>query len=59
MPNVGFDDALRYYGGVAEWLRRSISNHTRSTHLESNPLVGATNHKRADNSAVHTSEVGK
>ena len=37
------------YGGVAEWLRRSVSN----------PVVGTTNHKPTVNSAVHPSEVGK
>ena len=47
------------YGGVAEWLRRSVSNHARSTRVGSNPVVGTTNHKPTVNSAVHPFEVGK
>ena len=35
-------------GGMAEWLRRRVSNHARST-----------NHRPTVNSAVHPSEVGK
>ena len=48
-----------YYGGVTEWLRRSVSNHTKSTRVGSNPVVGTTNYKPTVNSAVHPSEVGK
>ena len=44
---------------MAEWLRRSVSNHARSTCVGSNPVVGATNHKPTVNSGVHPSEVGK
>ena len=44
---------------VAEWLRRSVLNHARSTRVGSNPIVGATNYKPTVNSAVHPSEVGK
>ena len=44
---------------VAEWLRRSVSNHARSTRVGSNPVVGTINHKPIDNSAVHPSDVGK
>ena len=47
------------FGGVAEWLTRSVSNHTRSTRVGSNPVVGATGHKPTVNSAVHPSEVVK
>ena len=32
-------------GGVAEWLRHRVSNHTSSTRLGSNPVVGTTTHK--------------
>ena len=46
-------------GGVAEWLRRSVWNHARSTRVGSNPVVGITNHKPTANSGVHPSEVGK
>ena len=46
-------------GGVAEWLRRSASNHARSTRVGSNPVVGTIYHKPTVNSAVHSSEVGK
>ena len=28
-----------HLGGVAEWLRRSVSNHARSTRVGSNPVV--------------------
>ena len=45
-------------GGVAEWLRRSVSNLVRSTCVGSNPIVGITNHKQTVNSAVHPYEVG-
>ena len=44
---------------VAEWLRRSVSDHTRSTRVGSNPVVRTTNRKPTVNSAVHPSEVGK
>ena len=44
---------------VAEWLRRGVSNHVRSTRVGSNPVVGTTNHKPTVNSAVHPSEVDK
>ena len=44
---------------MAEWLRRSVSNHARSTRVGSNPVVGTINHKPTVNSAVHPSEVGK
>ena len=47
------------YGGVAEWLMRSVSNHARSTRVGSNPVVGTTNHKPTVNSTVHPSKVGK
>ena len=46
-------------GGVAEWLRRSVSNHAKSTRVGPNPVVGTTNHKPTVNSAVHPSEAGK
>ena len=46
-------------GGVAEWLRRSVSNHARFARVGSNPVVGTTNHNPTANSAVHPSEVGK
>ena len=46
-------------GGVAEWLRRSVSNHARSTRVGSKPVVGAINLKPIVNSAVHPSVVGK
>ena len=42
-----------YSGGVAEWLRRRVSNHARSTRVGSNPVVGTTNHKPTVNSAVY------
>ena len=51
--------SLQLSGGVAEWLRRSVSNHVRSTRMGSNPVVGTTNHKPTVNSVVHPSEVGK
>ena len=47
------------HGGVAEWLRCSVSKHARSTRVGSNPFFGTTNHKPTVNSAVHPSEVGK
>ena len=54
------NEILRHItGGVAEWLRRRVSNHARSTRVGSNPVVGATNHNPPVNSAVHPSEVGK
>ena len=46
-------------GGVAVWLRRSVSNHARFSCVSSNPVIGTTNHKPTVNSAVHPSEVGK
>ena len=46
-------------GGVAEWLRRSVSNHTRSIRVGSNPVVGITSHMPTVNSAFHRSEVDK
>ena len=52
--------AIRKFSGVvAEWLRRSVANHARSTRVGSNPVVGATSQKPTFNSAVHASEVGK
>ena len=50
---------INKYGGVVKWLRRSVSDHARSTRVGSNPVVGTINHKRTVNSAVHPSEVGK
>ena len=47
------------HGGAAEWLRRHVSNHARSTRVGSNPVVGTISHKLTVNSAVHPSEVGK
>ena len=44
---------------VAEWSRRSVANHARSTRVGSNPFFGTTNHKPTVNSAVHPSEVCK
>ena len=35
----------RFIGGVAELLRRSVSNLARSTRVGSNPVVETTNHK--------------
>ena len=32
---------------MAEWLRRSVSNHARSTRVGSNPVVGATSQQPA------------
>ena len=43
--------------GVAEWLRRRVSGHTRSTHVGSNPVVGTVDHKPTVNSTVQPSEV--
>ena len=51
--------AAELYGGMAEWLRPSLSNHVRSPCVGSNPVVGTTNHKPTVNSAVHPSDVGK
>ena len=45
-------------GGMAEWLRRSVSNLVKSTRMGSNPIVGTTNHKPISSSAVHPSDVG-
>ena len=45
-------------GGVAK-LRRSVSNHARSTGVGSNPVLGTTSRKPTVNSAAHPSEVGK
>ena len=42
-------------GGVAEWLRRSVSNLVGSTHVCLNPVADTTNLKPAANSAVHPS----
>ena len=50
---------LLLYGGVAEWLRCSVSNHVRSIRVGLNPVFGTTNHKPTVNSAVHPPEVGK
>ena len=47
------------HGGVAEWLRRSVSNQVRSTRVGSNPVVGATNHKPTVNSAIQPPEVSE
>ena len=64
IPFVSNTICMQYYlypiphGGVAEWLRRSVSNHARSTRVGSNPVVGTTTHKPKVNSAVHPSEVG-
>ena len=44
-------------GGVAEWLRRSVSKHARYTRVGSSPVIGTTNHKLTVNSAVHPPEV--
>ena len=41
---------LQANGGVAEWLRRSVSNHAGSTRVGSNPVVGTTSHKPTANS---------
>ena len=46
-------------GGVAEWLRRSVSNHATSTRVGLNPLVGIINHKPTANSGAHPSEAGE
>ena len=48
-----------YYGSVAEWLGRSVSNLMRSPCVCSNPIVGITDHKPTVNTAFHPSEVGK
>ena len=48
-----------FHGGMAKWLRHSVSNHATFIHVGSNPVVGTTNHKPTVNSAVHPSEVGK
>ena len=45
--------------GVAEWIRRSVSNLVGYTRVGSNPVADSANHKPAANSAVHPSEVGK
>ena len=47
------------YVGVAEWLRRSVSNLVRSRCMCSNTVVGITNHKPTVYSAVNPSEVDK
>ena len=46
-------------GGVAEWIRCSVSNLVGYTRVGSNPVADSANHKPAANSAVHPSEVGK
>ena len=58
---IELESIISHYldGGVAEWLRCSVSNHARCTRVGSNPFVGTTNHKPTANSAVHPSEVGK
>ena len=50
---------FKYRGGVAEWLRHSVSNLVGSTRVDSIPVADTTNHKPSANSAVHPSEVGK
>ena len=37
-------DGISLCGGVAKWLRCSVSNLVRSTRVGSNPVVGTTNH---------------
>ena len=54
-----FEKLHSMVGGLAEWLRHSVSDHARSTRVGLNPIVGTTNHKPAVNSAVHPSKVGK
>ena len=44
---------------LVKWLRRRVSNHTKSTSVGSNPVVGTTNHKPTVNSAVNRSQIGK
>ena len=45
--------------GVAEWIRRSVSNLMGYTCVSSNPVADSANNKPAANSDVHPSEVGK
>ena len=46
-------------GGVAEWLRRSVSNIVGLSAWVRIQIVGTTKNKPTANSAVHPSEVGK
>ena len=46
-------------GGVAKWLRRSVSNLVGSTRMGSNPVADTTSHKPTANAAVHPSDLGK
>ena len=50
---------LKERGGVAEWLRRSISNIVGFTRVGSNPVVETTSNTPTDDSAFHPSEVGE
>ena len=45
--------AIWLNGGVAEWLKRSVSNHVSSARVGSKPVVGTTDYKPTVNSAVH------
>ena len=49
---------IKVYVDVAERLNRRISNHARSTCVDSNSFVGTTIHNPTVNSAVHPSKVG-
>ena len=42
-------------GGVAEWLRRSVSNLVGPTRVGANSVADTTSHKPTANSAVHPS----
>ena len=46
-------------GGVAEWIRRNVSNLVGYTRMGSNPIADSAGQKPAAKSAVHPSEVGK
>ena len=46
-------------GGVAEWLRSSVSNFLGSARVGLSPVVVTTNHQPTANSAVDPFEVGK
>ena len=58
-----YNESIAYHvksqGGVAEWLRHSVTNHARSARVGSDLVVGTTNHKLTVNSAAHPPEVGE
>ena len=44
---------------VAEWLRRSVSNHVRSTRVGSNPVVGNTTSQQSTQLSIHPKSINE